>query len=688
MHFLQEVKAAELELKRIRALEMGEANLTEGQAFPEKRLDRRTSPGGYQIAHEVHGSLYIGDSPSIQVAMRDAKKYAAMKGTTRVAIFDDLGNLFKVVKEDVVDAPWDGLEEKLDASKESDLRRGFVDVDKRYDEKKVKSTPQGYADFWSNMVHYLGAILRDRDIAYIRDPKGHLVGDNTKRAEGIADSVRKSVLDSDIVFGKVDKYMANVRLPALSDSRDRRLAEQLWIAGIKKSIKAAKMSVSRITGKSGSGWMFQMTPSWKEIIERGNESIEKWAKERFKNEHLSVEHDWVVEGLKEVYEQEQGELSEAMASGQTSFNVSVPKQTIAQALKVIRATQEKVRKLPKKSPQYLAAWVALAKWLMKNNLHVEPQIFAAFGKAAPGDVHRVGSMMKNVAPLNISTSANPVIVLPTGEGVEMETVGLNETKVNMGKFPKYSALAKRIILKIGPREIKHGERGEVIVGKDMDDEDELWDWFRSEIPGVTAGNTQSSGYIKPGEMGKGPWMLTYSSSKKRYPGGWKEEDVSSDGEVLEEAVETLEGPPPWSMKFQARMRIHPQDQKEYGGGKAIRAVRNGNNSELIARLKGNGISGVRFYATQALPKTLADAGYDVWHQGREGGREKWIALRNKGVKVDKDARRASWSAYGEPWNLETYAKKHGIELGPESRFQGEGRFIDGIRTIAEETDLT
>lgn len=79
--------------------------ITEAPKFPE-RLNRRTSPGGYQIAHLIKGRLYISDAPTIQVAMRYAKKYAAMKGTTRVAIFDDLGNPFKTVMgEDVVERP-------------------------------------------------------------------------------------------------------------------------------------------------------------------------------------------------------------------------------------------------------------------------------------------------------------------------------------------------------------------------------------------------------------------------------------------------------------------------------------------------------------------------------------------------------------------------------------------------------
>jgi hypothetical protein len=131
---------------------------------------------------------------------------------------------------------------------------------------------------------------------------------------------------------------------------------------------------------------------------------------------------------------------------------------------------------------------------------------------------------------------------------------------------------------------------------------------------------------------------------------------------LAEGVETFE--PKGSPTFRARKVIHPMDQKEYGGGQKIRRIKLGNNSEFITRLRGhfgNYMGGVMFYATTAMPKTLADAGYDVWHVGRESGKDKWAAFRPKGIKIKEGARRASWSAYGEPAMLDAYKKKHGIK---------------------------
>lgn len=183
--------------------------------------------------------------------------------------------------------------------------------------------------------------------------------------------------------------------------------------------------------------------------------------------------------------------------------------------------------------------------------------------------------------------------------------------------------------------------------------------------------------VKPDAMNLSPTKVITDAAVRKF---LKEEagnilTALFEGEWIEEAVETAEIPP-GRPKFVARKIIHPQDQKEYGGGKAIRAVKMGNNSNVVARLKVKGGNymgfGVKFHATLAMPKTLADAGYDVWHVGREGGMDTWVALRPKGIKMNKGARRASWSAYGEPWHLETWAKEKGIELGPKSRFQGEG----------------
>jgi len=140
-----------------------------------------------------------------------------------------------------------------------------------------------------------------------------------------------------------------------------------------------------------------------------------------------------------------------------------------------------------------------------------------------------------------------------------------------------------------------------------------------------------------------------------------------EGWELCEAVEVIDKPA-GQPKYKARMIIHPMDQKEYGGGQGLKRINLGNNSELIARVrvKGHPFSGAKFYSSGSMAMTMADAGHDVWLVGREGGKNVYVSIRPKGVKSDRAARRASYSTYGEPWNLEVWAKKHGFKLTPES----------------------
>lgn len=163
-------------------------------------------------------------------------------------------------------------------------------------------------------------------------------------------------------------------------------------------------------------------------------------------------------------------------------------------------------------------------------------------------------------------------------------------------------------------------------------------------------------------------------------------NVLTEAKSLEEGVEKVEVPDRRPM-FKARKVIHPDDQKQYSH--AYKAARMGNNSSLIARAMASGPgympTGALFYATQALPKTLADAGFDVWHLGNEGGKDKWLALRVKGIKIDKAARKASWSAYGEPWELSVYMKKHGIpEGGHAAQYRKEEKSLaEDLRSLIE-----
>jgi len=171
--------------------------------------------------------------------------------------------------------------------------------------------------------------------------------------------------------------------------------------------------------------------------------------------------------------------------------------------------------------------------------------------------------------------------------------------------------------------------------------------------------------VKPNSSNLSPAKVMTDSAVRRF---LKENAIKilsplieeTDWEELTEAVEIIEVPRS-RPTYAARQVVHPQDVKEYGGGQALRAIRMGNNSELISRVRVQGgayMSGAKFMSTQAMAKTLADAGHDVWLIGREGGRDVYVALRPKGIRSDKGARRASYTAYGEPWDLEIF--KHAV----------------------------
>jgi hypothetical protein len=68
---------------------------------PPRRLNRQAPDGHYQIWFARYGERdpYITDAPSIQVAMRKAKETTRLQGVGPVAIYDSLGNQFKVVKQ-------------------------------------------------------------------------------------------------------------------------------------------------------------------------------------------------------------------------------------------------------------------------------------------------------------------------------------------------------------------------------------------------------------------------------------------------------------------------------------------------------------------------------------------------------------------------------------------------------------
>jgi DNA-binding MarR family transcriptional regulator len=67
-----------------------------------KTLNRLATGGrGYQVWYTTTGNApgpYISDEPTIQVAMRKAKEYAAHKDAKQVVIYDNFGNQFKVIK--------------------------------------------------------------------------------------------------------------------------------------------------------------------------------------------------------------------------------------------------------------------------------------------------------------------------------------------------------------------------------------------------------------------------------------------------------------------------------------------------------------------------------------------------------------------------------------------------------------
>jgi hypothetical protein len=111
-----------------------------------------------------------------------------------------------------------------------------------------------------------------------------------------------------------------------------------------------------------------------------------------------------------------------------------------------------------------------------------------------------------------------------------------------------------------------------------------------------------------------------------------------------------------------RKIIHPDDLKQYGRRAIFRAIEMNNNAKEIERYKNEGGFGyaVEFYS-EGFAKTVADAGWDVWYLGNEGGMKKWLAIwPQKPAKVNDKARKASWMAYGEPALLADYKEKHGI----------------------------
>ena len=67
---------------------------------PPKNLKRTAPHGHYQVwmTRKGENHPYITDHPSIQVALREAKKATTLGGVEQVVVYDSLGNQFKVVK--------------------------------------------------------------------------------------------------------------------------------------------------------------------------------------------------------------------------------------------------------------------------------------------------------------------------------------------------------------------------------------------------------------------------------------------------------------------------------------------------------------------------------------------------------------------------------------------------------------
>ena len=106
------------------------------------------------------------------------------------------------------------------------------------------------------------------------------------------------------------------------------------------------------------------------------------------------------------------------------------------------------------------------------------------------------------------------------EGTLGESVELDEA-VDMGKFKGLSSKGKQLVRSVGPTEILHGEPGEIIIGKDVDDGPELARWVRRELPGKLIWDMKSTGYVSKEDAGKGPWALLYKGGLPKLAPGYK-----------------------------------------------------------------------------------------------------------------------------------------------------------------------
>jgi len=76
---------------------------TAAALVPPKHIKRVVPDGHYQVwlSREGERHPYITDHPTIQVALREAKRYTTLGGVVHVMVYDSLGNQFKSVKKAV-----------------------------------------------------------------------------------------------------------------------------------------------------------------------------------------------------------------------------------------------------------------------------------------------------------------------------------------------------------------------------------------------------------------------------------------------------------------------------------------------------------------------------------------------------------------------------------------------------------
>ena len=252
--------------------------LTEGEERPfeeakgrgaPKHLNRRGPAGEFQVWVMVRGQVepVISDAPTIQAAMRKAKKVAKVNGVEKVAVYDDLGNFFIHILEDVTvegdgeAVPWDDepLTERRPQPRytgmagsrwDAALKKGYIDLG-LVNPAWVRGSISSGFDFteavWTVMRYGKGK----PGILFIRDPED-VIGKTGGTPQQVADAVKKAVVSR---WEEEAPYAYEREEHDLGDAISRAAAE-----GAK-----ANASIKAVRGKSGAGWVVRLSPAPQQI---------------------------------------------------------------------------------------------------------------------------------------------------------------------------------------------------------------------------------------------------------------------------------------------------------------------------------------------------------------------------------------------------------------------------------------